>query len=141
MFLSWSSIETETGEKKSMGAGTRRSEEVGFVCLWKVVCSVCLVGSFELWPETNLCDVKTQRHPGHSTHTFFFLFVLIVYIKPHRYVSRWTVALACSRRLFLQRRKRKRSAASPFQQTCGGSAFGSFGSYSGSRSPSVVGHW
>ena len=36
MFLSWSSIETETGEKKSMGAGTRRSEEVGFFCLWKV---------------------------------------------------------------------------------------------------------
>ena len=63
MFLSWSSIETETGEKKSMGAGTRRSEEVGFVCLWKV-------GVRVFGPDLSSCGpkriyVKTQRHPGH----------------------------------------------------------------------------
>ena len=69
MFLSWSSIETETGEKKSMGAGTRRSEEVGFVCLWKVVCSVCLVRIFRVVAETNLCE---DSETPWTLHFFFF---------------------------------------------------------------------
>ena len=75
LFLSWSSIETETGEKKSMGAGTRRYEEVGFFCLWKCVRVFGVFGPdlSRLWPKR--IYVKTQRHPGPGTLFFNFCIV------------------------------------------------------------------